>query len=493
MQVLLINPPYMRLMGISTVYLPLGLGYLARYLRAEGIASSVYNGDLSGAGGASDGSTSCAVLLSRHNSYKQALHDDAGQVWRDLDAAISGAEPDVVGITVMSAKLESAIKVARMAKKLRPGCKVAAGGPHATICPDDLMRFAEVDFVVRGEGEQTLLELCRAIDSRTGDFEAIDGLSFRRGGSVVHNRPRALDKDVNRFPYPTREEYLGLERYPKATISSMMTSRGCPYDCTFCNAKATWTRRVRYRNVDNVIEEMTLLKQKYVVPSYNFCDDSFTANRKRTEELLDKIIANGLNLPWACTTRTDLLDEALVKRMVEAGCYSIGIGLESGSDRMLEIIKKHITMDEFRSSCAMLDRHNVNYGVFLMVGFPEETEDDIRKTIDYVKTSRAPSICLSVFTPYPGCESYERAKEMGMIKGDLDWSNFSHQSPENYFCHGVARERFVELVHELADAVDRHNAKMSGPLASYVRKAKYYSANPRMLAGKVKRVLGRAR
>lgn len=480
-------------MGISTVYLPLGLGYLASYLRSEGIPCSVYNGDLSGTAGGSEGTTSCAVLLSRHNTYKQALHDETGEVWRDLKATVASAEPDVVGITVMSAKLESAINVARLVKSLRPGCKVVAGGPHATICPDDLMRFDDVDFVVRGEGEQTLLELCRTIGGKGGDLDRIDGLSFRRAGSVVHNAPRALDKNVTRFPYPTREEYLGLERYPKSTIGSMMTSRGCPYDCTFCNAKATWTRRVRYRDVDNVIEEMTLLKQKYAVPSYNFCDDSLTANRKRTEELLGKVISGGLNLPWACTTRTDLLDEDLVKLMVEAGCYTIGIGLESGSDRMLEIIKKHITMSEFRKACAMLDRHNVNYGVFLMVGFPEETEEDIRKTIDYVRTSRAPSICLSIFTPYPGCESYERAKEMGMIDGDLDWSNLSHQSPENYFCHGVPRERFVDLVRELADAVDRHNSRMSSPLHSYLRKAKYYSGNPRLLAAKVKRVLGGAR
>jgi radical SAM superfamily enzyme YgiQ (UPF0313 family) len=233
---------------------------------------------------------------------------------------------------------------------------------------------------------------------------------------------------------------------------------------------------------------MTLLKEQYAVPSYYFWDDSLTVNRKRIQKLLDKIITNKINLPWTCTTRADLLDNELLAKMVDAGCFSIDLGLETASERMLKVIKKNITMNTFYATCALLKKHNINCGVFLMIGFPEETEEDILKTIEYAKNSTATSLCLSIFTPYPGCESYERAKEMGMIN-NLDWSNYSHQSPENYFCKNIKRERFVELVQELVEIIDQHNKKMEVPLKSYLRKLRFYSRNPRLLAGKIKQRL----
>lgn len=491
MHVLLVNPPYMRLMGVDASYLPLGLGYLARYLRVKDISCSVYNADLSSSGDKEAAPVSFTELLKRHDTYRKALGDSNNVIWSDLRGVFADIRADVLGITVMSAKLESAIRVARISKELQPTCKIVVGGPHATVAPDDLLSLEEVDFVVRGEGERTFLELCEALINKNDGFIRIDGLSFRRDGKIIHNRPRALEKNITGFPFPTREEYIHIERYPKHKISAIMSSRGCPYECTFCSAKSIWTRKVRYRDVDDVIREMILLKEEYAVPYYDFCDDSFTVNRKRVEELMGKIVANKINLPWQCTTRIDILDKELLKRMVDAGCYTMGIGLETASDRMLNIIKKNITMDAFDDACSLLERYNVNYGVFLMIGFPEETEEDILKTIEYARRSTAPYLCLSVFTPYPGCESYEKAKELGMIKGGLDWSNYSHQSPDNYFCHSVRKERFVELLQELAEAVDSHNQKMRSPLMHYLKQVRYYSRNPRLFAGKIKRVLSK--
>jgi radical SAM superfamily enzyme YgiQ (UPF0313 family) len=144
-------------------------------------------------------------------------------------------------------------------------------------------------------------------------------------------------------------------------------------------------------------------------------------------------------------------------------------------------------METFDRVSSLISRHDIECNVFLMVGFPEETEEDIWATIEYAKRSRATELCLSVFTPYPGCESYESAKEMGMI-GDMDWSSYSHQSPENYFCRYVEKERFAELVKHLGEVVDRHNERMSRPSKVLERKIKYYSKNPRLLTGKIRQV-----
>ena len=491
MNVLLINPPYMRLLGIVDIYLPLGLGYLARHLRRHGVTCAVYNADLPDQPGRGDESLCFMDLLERHSIYRDAVRDSNNVIWSGLAETLAATKPDLIGIGVMSAKLESAVRVARISKQVCPSSVTVCGGPHATVAPEDLLCVTEIDFVVRGEGEHTLLELCEAVADKRADLTGIDGLSFRSNGKVVHNRPRALEKDITVFGYPTREEYFHLEKYPKSMISPIMSGRGCPYDCTFCNAKCTWTRHVRYRDLDNVMEEILLLKERYAVPSYAFWDDSFTANRKRTEALLDKIVAKLVNLPWECTTRIDLFDDRLLGRMIEAGCNFISIGLESASDRMLKVIKKNITMADFHKGCAILERHKMNYGVFLMTGFPEETEEDILLTLDYAKNSKAPVLCLSVFTPYPGCESYDRAKEMGMIQGHLDWSSYSHQSPDNYFCPNVPRPRFLELLHQLAEAVDNHNKRASAPHRRYLRRLGYYSRNPRHLAGKLGRMLSR--
>ena len=487
--VLLVNPPFMRLMGVKATYMPLGLGYLARHLIDNGIPCSIYNGELAAEPGKADESPSFASLLARHESYKKALRSPDHAAWSEFRSLLRETDPDIIGISVMSAKLESALKLAAISKELNPRRQVVFGGFHPTVAPEEILSHTSVDFVIRGEGEHTFLDLCRALGSNRQEFSGINGLSFRHNGGAVHNQPRPLESHLSAFHYPTREEYLNLERYPKLALAAMMSSRGCPYDCTFCNAKSIWTRKVRYRDADEVISEMVWLKQRYGVPRYTFNDDSFTVNRRHTEELLRKIAASKLGIPWVCQTRTDLLDEELLKKMIAAGCISISIGLESVSDRMLKIIKKNLTMESFNKALAFIERSNIEYCIYLMVGFPEETEEEILKSIEFVKASRAPFIGLSVFTPYPGCESYQRAKDMGVIKGELDWSSYSHQSIENYFSFNIPKERFTELVQELAAEVDKHNRKMATPLANYPRKIRYYGRRPRLFARKVLRRL----
>jgi radical SAM superfamily enzyme YgiQ (UPF0313 family) len=390
----------------------------------------------------------------------------------------------------MSAKLPSAFRLIDIVKRVFPECNTVIGGPHATIMPDEVLENTKVDFVVRGEGEVTFLELCKMISTNSNSYSTIDGISFRNNGEIVHNKARALESNLSRFPFPAKDLFPERDKYPLHTFGNMVTSRGCPFDCTFCGAKNIWTRNVRTRDLDDVINEIVSLRTQYKIPYLSFCDDSFTVNKKYVTQLCKKMIEHKIGLFWTCTTRIDLLDKDLLRLMKRAGCSSVAIGLETGSDRMLKIIKKGITMDQFYEGAKLLRKCGMAYYVYLMIGFPDETEADILKTIEFAKDNRASALTYSIFTPYPGTEAYRRAQELGLIGGGIDWSKCSHQSPDNHFCKYVDPERFSELSSELAGAIDEHNKNERKPLNRAGRLLRSYAGNPRALASKI---AGRAR
>jgi radical SAM superfamily enzyme YgiQ (UPF0313 family) len=490
MKVLLINPPFSRAKGIKHIFMPLGISYLGAMLRENDIDVSIYNAELPSEGFSDQTAIHYEEQIEKHNRYGEVLLDDDDIIWKEAEEVLRRVHPDTVGVTVMSAKLPSAFRLIDIVKRVFPECKTVIGGPHATIMPDEILENTKVDFVVRGEGEVTFLELCKMISANSNSFSTIDGLSFRNNGEIVHNKARALESHLSRFPFPAKDLFLDRDKYPSHALANMVTSRGCPFDCAFCGVKNIWTRKVRTRDLDDVINEIVSLRAQYRIPSLSFWDDSFTVNKKYVIELCNKMIEHKIGLFWTCTTRIDLLDKDLLRLMKRAGCSSIDIGLETGSDRMLEIIKKGITMEQFYEGAKLLRKCGMTYTVFLMIGFPDETEADILKTIEFAKDTRASSLCYSTFTPYPGTEAYRRAQELGLMKGEMDWSKISHQSPDNNFCKYVDPERFSELSSELVRAIDEHNKNQSKPFNKAVRLRRSYAGNPRALASKIR---GRAR
>ncbi|MEN8163824.1 MAG: radical SAM protein [Acidobacteriota bacterium] len=487
MKVLLVEPPFMRLRRRKTTFFPIGLGYLAGVLAKHSIDVKIYNAEHSEEEfeDTSDSSGPYNALLGQHKYYKQALADDGHPVWREIEATIAEQRPGIVGITSRSAKFPSALKIAAIAKRLDPDCHVVLGGPHPTIKPDECILDENVDFVVRGEGEETFLELCEALDDGS-DWEDIAGMTYMKNGEVVHTEPRAFIGELDELPMPARDLVLYPESYPETVMGALTTSRGCAFKCGYCSAASTWSRKVRMHSVDSAVGEIRHIVEKYGAKSIVFWDDSFTVNRKRILELCQALIDSKLDIRWSCTTRVDLVDDELLASMKRAGCTRIDLGVESGSNRMLKIIDKGITTEKVKWAVDLIHKHKIQVSAFFMAGFPEETEEDLLATIKLMKSLDVETMCLSIFTPYPGTALYDMAHSLELIPEITDWADFDHHSPENFFMAKIEREVFKKRVSEMVEIADRHRRpSFQKSLRALKTNSGYYMRNPNIFFGKV--------
>lgn len=460
--VLLIEPPFTRLMGQHSVRFPLNLGYLAGALR-DHWSVYIYNmedplseGDEHLTTRAEQAAINYSQAFARSEKYKVALDAESQPAFREAEGVFSRYKPGIIGITCMSAKYPSALKVAQIYRSCVPDGIIIWGGQHPTIRTEQVLSSGLADVVVRGEGEETLTELVghlKEVGLGNG-LDKIRGISFRRNDSIIHTEERGLLPDIDSLGFPARDLLMKPIRN-KAIYGAMITSRGCPFRCGYCSARAIWSRKVRYRSIPRVIEEIEMVKEQYGIRDFFLWDDCLTTGRTRTLELMSAI--KKTKIRWACTTRVDIVDRQILKEMRQAGCVSIDYGIESGSDRMLKKIGKDTTRDQIADAIRDTADAGIIPNAFLMIGFPDETEEDIRSTIEFARTTKAWLLCLSVFTPYPGTPLFERAKELGLIGDDFDWTETSHQSSRNYFTQCVSREAFDSLLHELIGAVDAHN------------------------------------
>ncbi len=379
-----------------------------------------------------------AVL--EEEGYKVAILDANAQNLKNEDILtyIKKYNPDLVGLTLTTENRFQAFQTAKFIKSAEPKLKIVLGGPHLWKTADDTLRNLNyIDFVVRGEGELTTLDLVKALD-KDKDLNNIPGLSFVNSkGEIIHNPDRKLIENLNEMPFPARHLYP-MDRYNyyvedpakgKRKALNLMTSRGCPFNCNFCATPSNWGRKVRYLTADKVIEEIELLINQYKVSAIWFFDDTFTFNPKRVEEICDKIIEKKWDLSWYCEIRIDTVNKDLLKKMKEAGCFLIGMGVESASPRILnEIINKGkgFSLDkvtEIIKICLDLD---IIPNPFFIISHPTETYQEARQTMDYIaflrKLSNKIDISLSILHIYPGTPLEIMAKNNNILPKDFSWS-----------------------------------------------------------------------
>jgi len=456
MRVLLINPPWDRLRGVNPdASFPLGLGYLASVLREEGFDVMIYNGEDVDPNVVKQ--SRVGNLLKTHDLYLSALKDDENPVWQEVKVLLSDYSPDLVGIYTMTPMIGSTVKIAGIFKKLFADGMVAVGGPHPSLLPDDVLKEPDIDFAVRGEGEATVVELCRSLTSLSPPYDEIDGLSYKKDGEIKHNKPRELINELDTIPFPAKDLLLFPERARQRFLGAITATRGCPYRCSFCSVRKIWGRGIRFRTPENVVEEIEDLVKKKNQYDFVFWDDSLTVNKKWTLQLCDLLKRAPFRIKWACSTRVDLIDEEILTRMKEAGCGEIGIGIESGSDRMLKKIKKDMTLEDALKASDLLNKMKFSWAAFFMVGFPDETLQDMMETFELIKKISPSNIIFSIFAPFPGSEFYESMKSKNILPEEIDWNAFYKHSPENYLLETVPRENFLDIVKEISDYVDRYN------------------------------------
>lgn len=458
-RILLIEPPFYRLFKdtYSLDRYPLSLGYLTETIRKETNWSvMVYNADFYPQ---SESFKLRYLAGTGFDNYLNNLKDLSGEVWTEIRTTIAEYKPTVVGISAKSQNFASGHIVAKLVKEISKQTVVIMGGPHPSMVGADLLNYPEIDLCVKGEGENTIVELLDAIESEK-KFDSIQGIVYRKDGRVIENSPRKFINDLDSlcFPHESAPEVLkDYDHYPLTAFNNIFAIRGCPYKCSFCGSHKIWSRKVRFRSPENVIKEIKSL-QKKGIRSVNFDDDTFGITKQYINDLCNALITHCPGLKWGCEFHVKMVDEQTISLMKTAGCYAIQIGIESGNNEILKKMRKNITIEEALSACKIIKKHGVDLHAFFMIGFPQETEDTLNDTIIAMKKIKCDSLIYSIFTPYPATEVFEFCKENGLIKDDYDVSLYNHQSPANCFCINITPLRFRMLASKIEKMIDRKNS-----------------------------------
>ncbi len=341
----------------------------------------------------------------------------------DIRDRIRSFQPNVIGMQTFCANLKRCYTIADIAKSIDPSIRVVLGGVQATLFVKAQFEQSSIDFVVVGEGEYTLRELLTVIDSPDA-YPGVTGLAYREaGGRVLINPTRPLIRNLDELPFPAlhlfpMERYHSSSQLRGSRTLHILTSRGCPYQCSYCSGDLIFGRTFRFRSASKVINDIRRLVSEFGADSIQFYDESFTVNRKRVFELCDALDASGLNLPWACFTRVDLVDREILTRMRDSGCYQIFFGVETGVPRLLEIIRKGTTLDQARTAFKLTRELGIETVASFMLTLPTETIEETWESIRFGIDLDPDYIYWLTFVPYPGNDLAEMAKQTGSIIND---------------------------------------------------------------------------
>ena len=398
MKIILINP---RLRAWSpNIWVPLGLTYIAAILENNGHSIEII--DL---------------------NEKKMTEDDLRNYFKK--------DVDVVGITGMITEYQKILKIIDIAKDGFPDRKVILGGPLATTLPHQLLEQSKADFIAIGEGENTTPALVRAIEHES-DVTEIRGIGYKKGEQIVINEPVIPIDNIDTIPFPARhlldmEKYIrnhfesfgwGIDGYDKIRSTNLNSSRGCPYNCTFC-FKDMWGYKWRGRSAENIIAEMELLNEKYNVNGFFFTDDLFVLDKKRVFEFASLLKKSDLDIVWYCNGRTNLMQKDMLKAMHDAGCVGIAYGIESGNQSILDSVRKNITIEQTKTVVKWTKEIGINAAGYFMIGMLGETKETVMETINFAKELDLDFYGFSITTPLPGTELYTEAIKKGLLQTDM--------------------------------------------------------------------------
>lgn len=326
---------------------------------------------------------------------------------------------DVYGFSSICSSYPLTLRLANEIKRLNPNAKVILGGPQASVVDVATMRAFEcIDFIVRGEADETFPALLRSLES-SGDWENLPGITFRRGAEIVRNHNAPAIADLDTLPLPAFDLDPNLRTRGGVHLE---IGRGCPFACTFCSTNDFFRRNFRLKSPRKMLEGMTLIKREYGLSYFSLVHDMYTVDRKKVVAFCDEVRASGQEFTWGCSARTDCIDNDLIRLMGEAGCRGIFFGIETGSARLQEVIKKKLNLAEAVERIEFADRCGIETTVALIVGFPEETRDDLRDTIhffiDSLRFDHAEPQC-SLLAPLAATPIQEQYKDALVWDDDL--------------------------------------------------------------------------
>jgi len=368
-------------------------------------------------------------------AYVAAAAEESGHNVRVIDAEalaigydtiaekIKTFSPELIGMQTFCANLPRCYRVAEIAKEISSEIRVVLGGVQATLFPEDQFENPYIDIVVRGEGEITFTELLETLSDH-GDLGLVKGITFRdTEGEIISNPRQDRISNMDDLPFPSlhlfpMEKYHSSAQLRGNRTLHLFTSRGCPYDCTYCSGDLIFGRSFRFRSPDAVVKDIKRLIDDYNVDSLQFYDETFTVNKKRVFELCDAFDSAGINLPWACFTRVDCIDEELLIRMRKSGCYQIFFGVETGVPRLLDMIRKRTTLEQARKAFELTRKLGIETVASFMLTLPTETEAETWESVRFGIELDPDYVYWLTFVPYPGNELTEIARQSGTIVND---------------------------------------------------------------------------
>lgn len=395
----LVNPPYPVGSHKHPPFTPLGLGYLASVLEKKEVEVNIVD---------------CQALDINYEEFK---------------AEIRKKQVNIVGITSTTLTYKSALKIIKITKEAWPKCITLLGGPHVSFWDKEaLQECPELDIVVRKEGENTFLDIIERIEAGK-DYYNVLGTTCRKNEEIIKNADRPYIENLDVLPFPAHHLWP-LERLRKhgTIMFPLVTSRGCVYWCDFCTAVRMFGRRYRMRSPKNVVDELEYLQKRFGANRFTFYDDAFTVDQDRAVEICKEIKSRKLAVEWDCETRVDMVTKELLLKMRDAGCVSIWFGVESGSQEVLDAMRKGISLAQTVKAFKWAKEAGLITVANVVLGFPGETKETIEETTRFVEKLNPNDVGYYIATPYPGTPLYKRVAEEGILKTN-DFDKFDTATP----------------------------------------------------------------
>lgn len=417
MKVTLLTPPltlkerYGSLGKAGSVVYPLGLCYIASALERRGHEVNIIDGTLE----TSNGKDLLPHLL----------------------------DNDIVGISSTTFQFHRAIDIAKRIKGLNSKKLIMLGGTHVSALPGETLSTRLFDFGIIGEGEITVPELLETIE-RGSNLAEVNGIAYLENNTVKITRPRGYIKELDTIPLPAWHllpdlhlYHPNIQNYKRLPCATIITSRGCPYNCSFCDC-SVFGKTIRLRSAANVVEEIKTLVKKYGIKELWVVDDTFGISENHATEFCKRILEEGLDVTWSCLCRVDRVSRPLLEIMKKAGCWLIGYGIESGNQKILDLVQKRISLEQIITAVNLTKEVGLKAKGFFMLGHPMETLETIEDTISFAVSLPLDYAMFTLTTPFPNTKLYEMAKEYGTLT-EADWSFYSCWHPV-YTPDGLTRE-----------------------------------------------------
>ncbi len=421
MKILLVQPSQKNVYGasIKPSYVPLGLLYIGACLEKAGHVVDFVDLDI-------DGFSENKLL-----------------------GYVNGTKPDLIGFGSTTVTINNVLKISGLIKNATD-IPIIVGGIHATIAGEELIRNKNVDYVVVGEGEETIVELAETL-ANGQELSEVKGIYYKAGNEVVFTGDRALVKNLDNIPFPARH----LLKHPtgyvppdarKIPVASIMTSRGCAGRCTYCCTKLIFGRRMRFRTAKNITDEIEYKIKKYDIKEIHIMDDCFTINKKRVLEFRDEIKKRGIKTTFVFSNgiRADQVDEDILRALKDIGASTVAFGVESGNQMILDNIDKGLKLDTIRKAFRLSKKHGFTTWGFFMIGLPGENQRTVRDTIEFAKELDPDFAKFLILKPFPGTEVFRQLQREGRIF-DFNYDNYGTYAEPVHDLPDLAKEEILSL------------------------------------------------